>query len=121
VICEGKLKAKRSDSTEIQHDVSKRANIVQDVIEKSSIVIENGYPSIKYAVYHQFATHRILRNEISVQMMKREKTRTTVDHRNCQSRDCVQYTEIVNSRIFSCQLDNYSLTPDNDRVPTNGQ
>lgn len=106
----------RSDSTEIQHDVSKRANIVQDVIEKSSTAIENGDPSIKHAVYHQFATRRILRNEISVQTMKREKTGTTVDHRDCQSRDCVQYTEVLNSRIFSRQLGNYSLDPDNDRA-----
>lgn len=38
---EGKLKAKSNDSAEIQHDVPKNANIIQDVIENSSITIES--------------------------------------------------------------------------------
>lgn len=115
---EGKLKAKRSDSTEIQRDVSKSANIVQGVIEKSSMAIESSCLPIKHAIYHQFASRRILRDEISVQTEEREKTETTVDHRDYQSRDCVQYAEVAKTKIFSRQLGSYSLDPDNDRMRT---
>jgi len=65
----------------IEFVIDMSANIIEDVIEKSSMAIESDYQSIKHILFdHQFATRRILWDEISMQA-EREKTRTIVDNR----------------------------------------
>lgn len=117
---EGKsLKVKKSDLTEIQHDVSgSAANVARGAIEESSMTIESACPPIKRAVYHQFVTSRISRDKI---VAEKEKSAAAIgNNRVCQSRDCVRHGEIANSRIFPrrpnscCSLNN----ADNDRVHT---
>jgi len=93
------------------HDVSKSVNIIQDVIEKSSIAIESGYLSIKHVVFdHQFATRRILWDEISMQGRKLGQSLIigTVNRAIASN--------MSKSQLFSRQLDSYSLDPDNANV-----
>jgi len=86
---EGKLKVKRSDSTEIQHDVSKSTNTVQDELKsrlwRSKMVIRQSNTPI----YHQFTTCQILQDEISVQITERGRKLGQLSIRDCQLHDCV--------------------------------
>lgn len=109
---EGKLKAKKSDSAETQHGVSKSANIVQ---EKSSMSIESRSSSIR-ARHVEFFGIKYL-----CETIKREKTGTAVDRRDCRSRaenrELVSWAVIRSIPItIACER---ARSPINCQQPTN--